>query len=231
MLKIKKTTELTSRRFTALVVGESGVGKTSLVKTLPEPHSKVLIVSAEAGLLCLKGSEFDVYELGEKTYDSLGLLWQELQKPEMKAKYSYIYLDSITEISNMLLTELKSDSYYGQKANALQMYGKLAERIVDFVKAFQKCPHYSVIFTCLNKFEKNGLEMVEVFDIPGSASDKVKPIFDLVLAYKIYTDDDGNKHRKLVTDHAESRLAKDRSGSLEAYEEADLSVIINKVLG
>jgi phage nucleotide-binding protein len=232
MFKIKKTSEITSKRFTALIVGESGVGKTSLIKTLPEPQSKILIVSAEDGLLCLKGSDIDVFDVdAEKPIDSLGILWTELQKQESKKKYSYIYIDSITEIANLLLTELKKDPYYGQKANALQMWGKLSERIVEFVKAFHRMSDYSVIFTCLNKHEKNGLEMVEVLDIPGGASDKMKPIFDLVLAYRIFTEENGDKHRKLVTDFAESRLAKDRSGALDAYENADLSVIINKVLG
>jgi hypothetical protein len=44
-----------------------------------------------------------------------------------------------------------------------------------------------------------------------------------------YKDEDGT-HRMLVTDTAESPLAKDRSGKLDAYEKADLSVIINKII-
>ena len=74
--------------------------------------------------------------------------------------------------------------------------------------------------------------MVDVFNLPGSQlKSNLKAFFDLVLHYNIFVDEEGNKHRKLITDAAESVLAKDRSGSLEAYEEADLSVIINKVLG
>ena len=40
-------------RFTALVIGEAGIGKTSLLRTIPE-EDKVCVLSAESGLLAVR---------------------------------------------------------------------------------------------------------------------------------------------------------------------------------
>ena len=73
--------------------------------------------------------------------------------------------------------------------------------------------------------------MVDEFNIPGQmVKDNIKAFFDLVLHLKIY-EVEKQKIRKFVTDNAESRLAKDRSGKLLPYEDADLMSVINKILG
>lgn len=61
MINIKSTKTVSSERFVALVVGPSGIGKTSLAKTLPEKET--LIISAESGLLCLSGTDYAVTEV------------------------------------------------------------------------------------------------------------------------------------------------------------------------
>ena len=233
MLKIKKTSEIAQRRFIALVVGMSGVGKTSLARTLPEPHEKILIISAEAGLLCLKGTEIDVIEIDPNSPSkSLEEIYDALQTDEFKKKYKYIFIDSLTEIGQLIVAELKRDAHYGLAKNALQLWGKFNDIMTMVIKSYRDMPDYSVVFTCLSAQEKDGLEMVDVFNLPGSQlKSNLKAFFDLVLHYNVFTDEQGTKHRKLITDVTESALAKDRSGSLESYEDADLSVIINKVLG
>lgn len=233
MIQIKKTSDIAQRRFISLVVGPSGVGKTSLARTLPEPHENILIISAEAGLLCLKGTDIDVAEVDPSSPSkSLETIYEALQTKEFKAKYKYVFIDSLTEIAQLIVAELKRDPHWGNAKNALAMWGKFNDIMTMIIKSYRDMPDYSVIFTCLSAQDKDGLEMVDVFNLPGSQlKSNLKAFFDLVLHYNIFVDEEGNKHRKLITDAAESVLAKDRSGSLEAYEEADLSVIINKVLG
>jgi phage nucleotide-binding protein len=233
MLKIKKTGDIATKRFVALIVGPSGIGKTSLVRTLPEPEDKILIISAESGLACLDGTSIDVLEVDPtKPMESLEEIYEALSKDEYKKKYKYIFIDSLTEIGQLIISELKRDPHYGQPKNALQMWGKYGELMTTIVKGYRDMSDYSVIFTCLDAVEKDGLEKLESFNLQGSSiKNNVKAWFDLVLFYKVFRDDEGNNIRKLVTDISESPLAKDRTGKLEAYEDADLSVIINKITG
>jgi phage nucleotide-binding protein len=233
MIKIKKTGEIASKRFTALIVGPSGIGKTSLVRTLPEPESKILLISAESGLACLAGTNIDVIEVDPTSpVESLEEIYEALTTKEYTKKYSYVFIDSITEIGQLIISQLKKDAFYGQAKNMLPMYGKYNEVMSVIIKGYRDLSDYSVIFTCLDAVEKDGLEKLESFNVPGSqVKNNLKAWFDLVMFYKIYKDEEGNSVRKLVTDISESPLAKDRTGKLEAYEEADLSAIINKITG
>jgi hypothetical protein len=139
-------------------------------------------------------------------------------------------LISLTEIAQLIVAHLKKDPYYGQAKNALPMWGKYGELMTTIVKSYRDMSDYSVIFTCLDAVQKDGLEKIESFNLPGnSVKDNIKSWFDLVLFYKVYVDESGNHIRKLVTDIAEAPLAKDRSGKLDAYEDASLEVIINKI--
>jgi len=230
-IQIKKTGQIATKRFVALIVGESGIGKTSLVKTLPEPEDAILLISAESGLACLDGTNIDVVEVDpNNTTGSLESIYDYLQSDEAKKKYKYVFIDSLTEIGQLIVAELKKDPHFGQPKNALQLWGKYTELMTMICKSYRDMSDYSVIFTCLNAVEKDGLEKFESFNLQGSSiKNSIKAWYDLVLFYKVYKDEDGT-HRMLVTDTAESPLAKDRSGKLDAYEKADLSVIINKII-
>lgn len=233
MITIKKTGEIATKRFVALVVGPSGIGKTSLVRTLPDPESKILLISAESGLSCLDGTSIDVIEVDSNSpVESLEEIYTALSTPEYKKKYNYVFIDSLTEIGQLIVSQLKRDPHYGQAKNALVMWGKYGDLMTTIIKGYRDLSDYSVIFTCLDAVEKDGLEKIESFNLPGTAiKNNVKAWFDLVLFYKVYKDEEGNHIRKLVTDIAEAPLAKDRTGKLDAYEDAHLSIIINKIKG
>lgn len=241
-MKPISTKDLSNQRFVALVVGESGIGKTSLAKTLPD-HKRVAIISMESGLLCLQGTDIDVYTIDklnpwkkpkdakENGMYSLTEVYMNLMKEEFKKKYDYIFIDSITEMSEMLLADLKQDPVIIASKNGYEVWNKYSERMTHLIKGFRDLAPYSVIFTCLNSFEKDGLETREDFKLQmAGIRDSVKAWFDLVLKYEVFEHED-KKFRKLITDTTVNRLAKDRSGKLKPYEDANLASIINKVLG
>jgi len=223
-MKIGNTKTASRSRMAALIVGPSGVGKTSLAGTLPAKET--LIISAEAGLMCLQGTSIDMVEVSTKKELDEALTM--ITKP---TKYKYIFIDSLTEIGDIFLKELKSDPKYNDAKQTFKLYGAYNDLITSYTKAFRDLTQYSIFITCLDSTKADGLEKVHTFNIPGQkVKDDLKSWFDVVFEYKIYQDEDGKPHRKLVTDMAESSLAKDRSGKLNKYESPNLGDIINKLL-
>lgn len=228
----KSTKELSNKRVAGLIVGESGIGKTSLAKTFELPHDNVLIISAESGLLCLQGTDISVHEINPAdAMGSVGEIYEYLMTDEAKSRFKYVFIDSLTEVSQLILSNLKEDPKLADPKNAFPLWNKYSEQMVKIVKVFRDLNDYTVFFTCLTKQEKDGTMMIDELSVQGSnLKDSLKSYFDLVLHYKIFTDGEGVKHRTLISDMSESRLSKDRSGKLESYEQADLSAIINKIL-
>lgn len=234
-MKLTTTKDIRYDRFVALIVGESGNGKTTLAHTLP--HDQTLIVSAENGLLALKkhNVEIDVAEIDpENTYGSITEVFEYLDKPETRKKYKYLFIDSLSEISELILAELKRDPKLNDAKNAFPLWNKYSERMTIITKCFRDYLGYSVIFTCQNCFEKDGVALKETFNISGTGFvNSLKGMFDIILSYRVYPneDKDGEPIRKLVSCPVEAPLSKDRSGLLDKYEDVDLSTLINKVLG
>jgi hypothetical protein len=222
-MKITNTKEVTTKRLIALILAESGVGKTYQARFLPQKET--LIISAEAGLLCLKGTDIDVCEIS--SMKDLEDVYMELLKG---TKYKYIFIDSITEIAEKLLSDMKKMSEYSDKAKTFVLYGDYSSKLTDMLKAFRDLQAYSVIMTCLTAKEKDGIQMVDTIQMPGQkVANNIRAWYDEILHLQIFEKDDV-KHRVFVTDTAMSPLAKDRSGVLEQYEEANIGKILEKVL-
>ncbi|RLA65451.1 MAG: hypothetical protein DRQ88_09225 [Epsilonproteobacteria bacterium] len=227
-MKLTNTKDVASSRVSALIVGPSGVGKTSLVKTL-DPD-KTLILSAESGLLCLQGTNIDVFEIN--TMKDLDKVEEILANPKTKERYKNVFIDSLTEIGEMIVKELKNDPSVNDPKQAFRLWGEYAMHISNYIKTFRDFSPYNVFFTCLDSQKTDGLEKITTFNLPGQKiKDDIKSYFDIVFQYKIYGDDEGKPHRKLVTDIVEAPLAKDRSGKLDKYEEPHLGKILSKLLG
>lgn len=223
-MKITNTNEVTNKRFIAMIAAESGVGKTYQARFL-KPEEKTLIISAESGLLCLKGTNIDVVEIN--TMEDLKQVYAFLAAG---SKYKTIFIDSITEIAQKLLSDMKGMKEYSDRKMALALYGDYSEDLTKMIKAFRDLQEYSVIMTVLTQKEKDGLEFVDTFLMPGTkVSGNLKSWMDLVLHLKV-VEKDGQRHRFFITDSMISPLAKDRSGTLDQYEEADIQKVMDKVL-
>jgi len=223
-MKVTNTSQVASSRVAALIVGPSGIGKTFLAKTLNPKET--LIISAESGLLCLAGTDIDVAEVS--SLDELTKVIDYLKKKDNK--YKNIFVDSLTEIAELILKVCKEE--FPDASKSFPMWGRYAEMMAYYTKAFRDLNDYSVFVTCLDSQKTDGLERITTFNLPGQKiKDDIKSYFDLVLSYKIYPDEQGVHHRKLVTDMGEAPLAKDRSGKLDKYEDPNLGNIINKLIG
>lgn len=244
-MKTKSVGDLSLRRCALLIVGSPGVGKTYLASTLPD-HKRVLFISVENGTLCLS----DHKDIQAVTIDpnapfkdskmnddkdnpmySITQIFLFLMKDEYKARYDYIFFDSITEIGELILADLKRDPIIIASKNGYDIWNKYSERMTTIIKMFRDFKPYSVIFTCLNEMEKDGVSFREDFKVPmAGIRNSLQGWFDLVLKYEIIEIEE-KKYRKLISDTTINPLAKDRSGKLSKYEDPHLGKIMNKILG
>lgn len=219
-MKFTSTKDVANKNACMLIAGESGIGKTYLARTLEEKDT--LIVSAESGLMSLTGTDIKVAEV-ESMDDTLKIIEQ---MKEGKLPFKNIYFDSLTEILDQYVAELKLR--YSRK-DAFPMWDDYMSRAVYIIKAARDCS-YNTFFTCLTKQDKDGLEMVDVFDFAGkSLRDKVKSYFDIVIHYKMHEMED-KSIRAFITSNELSNLSKDRSGILNKIEKPHLGELLTKII-
>lgn len=230
-MKISSTKTDGKHPIKMLIYGESGSGKTSLAGTIKEP---VLLISAESGLLTLRDKEIDVIDISqddngvmiakEKRISRLGEVYNYLLTDDARKKYKWIFIDSLTEISQNLIEQLNSE--FPERKDSLVMYGENSKRMRSLIKSFRDIPYYNVAMVALSTIDKdeNGIRFT-TFDLVGNFAAKLPGFFDEV--FYLHVDKDGK--RALITEKSERVIAKDRSGKLGKIEAPDLSIIASKI--
>lgn len=219
---LKSTSNVASGGVKVLVYGQAGAGKTTLIKTLPDP----IILSAEGGLLSLQGCDIPYIEIGSP--EALDEAYEWLAQSEEARKFRSVALDSISEIAEVVLSEEKRGTKDGRAA-----YGNMNDRMAQIIRAFRDLPGRHVYFSA--KAEKVQTEegaLLYMPSMPGSRLAQGLPyFFDEVMALRLGADAEGAVVRGLQCQSDLSWLAKDRSGKLNAWEPADLGAIITKIGG
>ena len=221
-IQLKRTKEATAQAVKLLVYGQAGAGKTSLIPTLPTP----VILSAEGGLLSIADTNLPFIEINSMIDLREAYLW--LTSSAEAAEFESVALDSISEIAEVCLNTEKKVNKDPRAA-----YGAMQEQMADIIRAFRDLPGKHVYMSA--KLEKTQDEMGRVLyapSMPGNKTGQSLPyFFDEVLALRVEKDVEGNTRRALMTDGDGLWLAKDRSGKLEVWEDADLGDIIRKIGG
>lgn len=229
-MKIISTKEISTRSVKCLIVAPSGSGKTTLAKTL---RDKTLIINLEQGLAALHGTDIDTVDIAsepdiKKRYIMLQEVSKYLATAEAKAIYKNVFIDSISELSQLMYNILKLK--YPDRKDNLVVYGELADNMKSFIKFYRDIPEYSVFMTALSVIEKDEqLKRYHAIDLIGKISGQVEAYFDLVMFLRIIEDEKGQK-RVLQTSKQDSYPCKDRFGKLDIFEQPDLSAIKQKIL-
>ena len=220
-IKLKSTADVQANGVKALVYGMAGVGKTYMIKSLPNP----LVISAESGLLALTGTDIPYIEV--KTFMELQEAYQFIVS-EHGAQFESIAIDSISEIGEIVLAHEKSLNKDGRGA-----YGEMAVKIMEIMRSFRDIQGKNVMF--IAKAEKSQDEtgrMLYQPSMPGAKISQQLPyLVDLVMALRTEKDTEGTIQRALMCQTDGTWQAKDRSGKLAAWEAPDLSAIIAKIGG
>ncbi len=221
-ISLKRTGTLASNGVKLVVYGPAGAGKTTLIRTLPNP----IILSAESGLLSIQDSDLPFIEITSMDDLTEAFAWAS-QSEEAKG-FESIALDSISEIGEVVLNYEKKLT-----KDPRQAYGALSEQMTDIIRAFRDLPSKNVYFSA--KLEKSQDEMGRLLynpSMPGKALTQALPyLFDEVLALRVERDEAGQAQRALMCDSDGLWLCKDRSGKLSNWEAPDLGEIIAKIGG
>ena len=205
-----------------LVYGMAGAGKTFLARTAP---GKVLVISAEAGLLSIRDAQ-NVEAIEVKSAAEVVEVYEALHSG--KLQYDTVCLDSISEISELLLQAEKAKHKDARKA-----YGEVQESVTNVMRAFRDLQMH-VMFICKEDKVNNDGTFEQAPKMVGTKlGQSITYFFDEVLALRVIedTDEEGNpvQARWLQTRIGQGYVAKDRSGKLEAFEEPNLTKLIEKL--
>jgi len=222
-IQLKSTKDAAMDGIKMLVSGPAGAGKTTLCATTGEP---TIIISAESGLLSLRGHDIPVIEV--KTLEELHEAYTYVAGPD-GADFSWVCLDSISEIAEVVLTHEKKTA-----KDPRQAYGSLAEKMTDLIRAFRDLPGKNVLFLCKQEKTKDEATGALLYgpSMPGNQlKNGIEYFFDEVLTLRVEKDAEGAPTRWLQTSRDFNYSAKDRSGALDMFEQPNISAIAEKIRG
>lgn len=217
-IEVKNTSDVSASYIKMLVYGQAGSGKTTLIKTLPNP----IILSAEGGLLSIRDMELPFIKI--ESYSDLrdAYLWL----VEHAGKYQSVAIDSISEIAEVVLSHEKRTTKDVRAA-----YGSMADQVTDLIRSFRNLPMHVYMTAKLEKTMDDG-RLLWSASMPGNKTGQSLPYyFGMVLALRVEKDAEGNIWHGLKCKGDSAWLAKDRSGQLEEWEEPHLGKLIKKIGG
>jgi len=243
-----------------LLVGPSGVGKTSTLRTLSAKLlASTLVVDIEAGLIAVNDLKFA--SVRPRTWDECRNLACALGGPNpalpanaayseahynevMKdselaslASYSILFIDSVTATSRLCFThaEQQPEALTDRRRRDLRgVYGAHARSMLGWFNQLQHARERTVIFVAV--LEKNTDELnISTWQpqIEGAKTGRELPaIVDEIITMQWIDFGDRKPVRAFVCNpNSWNFPAKDRSGRLEQLEPPNLGALIEKLTG
>ena len=231
-MKIVKTSEAGHEHgLKILVHGPAGSGKTRLAATTGDLEH-TLILSAEAGLLSLRGEDIDavnVTSIGSLrealVYIKRGLRGEKLEDGSTPKRYRWVMVDSVSEIAETLLAEGLKTADDPRRA-----YGEMADAVFKVVRALRDLSGVNVVMTAKQARIQDEGRLIYAPMFPGKQIEaNISYLFDEVFAMRMAPGKDGEPVRYLQCVGDGYYEAKDRSGALRVNEPADLARIADKI--
>lgn len=207
-----------------LVYGVSGVGKTELAGTAPDP----IIISSEKKLISLADKNIPVILI--ETADDLEAAYIWVTTNEKAARFKTVVVDSISDIAETILAHFKENPVDGN-SHGQAAYGSMADAMSPMIKKFRDINTKNLYFIAKSKMVEDVYTNVNMFSpsLPGKVlPGNIAYEFDYVFAMRIGETEKGSKYRYLQTQPDMQWMAKG-SRKLRAVEKPDLTNIFRKL--
>lgn len=235
----------------SLLYAHAGWGKTTQALYYKKHYGNGFIISGEAGLSSIRSAGIDYLPFSSfagksdpsQNVYSFADICQIIGSPEFKAAgYKWIMLDSLTELSDMVMAWAAQKAERtavetGKKVNGFEKFGEYAEKMIGACKFIRDLP-YHVIVSALAKEAENDEGAHEIW--PSVQGNKVQMqipgIFDNVLCGVRVNVKGADKSvevkRYIITDEVKGWHGKvrDEKKVIKAIEEtADVTDILRKL--
>ena len=141
--------------------------------------------------------------------------------------FDCIILDSLSELAEVILSSEKKES-----KDVRQAYLGMQDQIMDLVRAFRDLPVTVLMTAKQERVQSDSGRLLFGPSMPGQKLSQQLPyVFDELLAMRSETNENNENIRFIQTFSDSSWCCKDRSGKLDAYEDADLGKILTKIGG
>ena len=220
-IKLRNTSDVRDYGINVVVYGPAGAGKTTLIKTLPDP----VIISAEGGLLSIQDAHLPFIEVSSMA--SLIEAYEWAYSSSEANAFQSIAIDSISEIAEVVLAHEKRLNKDGRAA-----YGEMQVQMIEIMRSFRDIKKNVYFSAKCEKAQDESGRILYSPSMPGNKlSQQIPYLVDEVFALRVEKDAEGTTQRALMCDSDGLWQAKDRSGKLDPWEPADLGHIIAKIGG
>jgi phage nucleotide-binding protein len=174
MLKTTKLSDLPSVGVSCLIYSEPGMGKTSLLGTLP---GKTLILDMDHGTSVLKGckADIEIYHVKPDLSD-LKELFDELRTDK---KYNNVCLDTGTELEKAMLVQYGANGK-NDGAPELRHYNSTQFKLRDYIRTLRDMTQRGI-----NVFITAWEMPLEITQLDGVIQTKAYPMFSTKLSPEI----------------------------------------------
>ena len=237
--------ESASNGINGIIYGRSGIGKSMLAATAPQP----LIISREKGLLSLArknielvfGADreditYNIPVMNIETLDDLKAAYVVFNDPANTTDIQTLIVDSLTDITGAEVRSRKRllTSKSGNQANGMKIYGDIADEVLDICYLFKSIKNINVIFIAQTEPFVDGVSGATRY-IPSLAGRKLPHQasyeFDFVWCLNVFDDEETHKSvRKLQTQPNEQYEAKSRAGAIPVLAEPHLGHLFSEIL-
>lgn len=223
-----KASDASHKRLTALIYGESGIGKTSLVKTLNvTDDSKVFYIAADPGQLVFRDRNFIVAEApngdwNEAVMDSIYDYLLHNGKD-----YEWIIVDGLDELGEAVLK-----SKAKTQKDMRKVYGEMGDYMASWTKHMRDLKGTSSLFiTHIARSQDETGAMFFGPSFPGNkVTDQLVDWFDVVGCMRAVKSEVGVERLIQFKPEADLRFkVKDRSSVLVDFEKPSLGEIFARV--
>jgi len=162
-----------------LIYGKQGTMKTRVgIAT-----GRTFILSLEKGHRTLQDAKNEIVVATPNNINEVREAYRYLL--ENKNNFDTVIIDSITELSNMLLDELQKDDFWGEDKRALKMWGELSSRLLAILKSFRDIQGVNVVLIALEDAVEENYKTVYKPLLDGKKTVEFVPaLYDVVLRFE-----------------------------------------------